>query len=127
MFRYAALMLLELSRPSNRKVTTILANMPTGLNGMYHLILRRLDPTYAELRKTILTWMTLAKRPIRVPEIAYAFAAGDSEEEFDPDDMIMIGREDILLACGCLVEIFNDDELRFTHFSIKEFLLQPPE
>jgi hypothetical protein len=128
MFRYAALMLEELQIPSKKKITAIIKNMPKGLNGMYEAILLRLDCSEqtAELRRDILMWITMAKRPMAVDEMAYAYGTVVGED-FDPDEIRLADKEQMLKACGSLVEIFDGDKLRFTHLSVKEFLLQSPE
>ncbi|KAI5778348.1 hypothetical protein EDC01DRAFT_791105, partial [Geopyxis carbonaria] len=137
MFRYAALVMGELNLPTQgpRGVKDILAQMPRGLNGMYRHILLRLERTNADLindlcRKMLL-WISMAYRPITVDEMAYAFSVGDPDDYesngFDPEQQLLATRDHMLLACGSLIEIFNGDKLRFSHLSVKEFLLQPRE
>jgi hypothetical protein len=125
MFRYAALMLEELQVPSKQKITNIIKKMPKGLYGMYEAILLRLDwsEQTAELRREILMWITMAKRPVTVAEMAYAYGTV-AGEDFDPEEITLADRTQMLNACGSLVEIFDGDKLRFTHLSVKEFLLQ---
>jgi hypothetical protein len=57
----------------------------------------------------------------------YACATMDGEKSFDPDDVILASQEQILQSCGSLLEIFDGDKLRFTHRTVKEFLLHSPE
>lgn len=129
MFRYAALMLEELKISDKKKIPARLKNMPRGLNGMYESMLLRLDRSQhaAELRREVLMWVAMAKRPVTVDEMAYAYGTEVGEEEFDPNAIRLADRTQILNACGSLVEIFEDTKLRFTHLSVKEFLLQSPQ
>ncbi|KAF8243907.1 hypothetical protein K440DRAFT_663812 [Wilcoxina mikolae CBS 423.85] len=129
MFRYAALMLDELNIAKKKKITAILENMPKGLNGMYEAMLLRLDWSLhtAELRREILMWVAMAKRPVTVDEMAYAYATETGEEDFNPDEKRLATPNQMLTACGSLVEIFDGNKLRFTHLSVKEFLFQSPQ
>lgn len=134
MFRYAALMINEPNTASRKNINNVLNNMPDGLNEMYELILLRLEERhpkkYLELRQRILLWIATAFRPVRVDEMAYACAVDDGEEDFKPAEKRLATKKDMLEACGSLIEVFKNDsgndELRFTHFTVKEFLLQPP-
>ena len=125
MFRYAALMLDQLCRPSNETIEQRLAVIPSGLSGIYVWILEHLDENDLDLRKKVLLWVTMAVRPITVDEMALAYATqGDGPEaKFDPSRKVMAEAKDFLIACGPLVEITPDNTLQFTHFSVKEFLL----
>lgn len=127
MFRYAALVLMELHRPTVRKVSATLRSMPKGLFGMYELILLHLHPEDLDIRRKILLWIAMAYRPVTVDEMAYACAVEDTDDDFDPTDYPLLTADDIRRVCGSLVEIFDDDQLRFTHLSVKEFLLQSPQ
>jgi len=132
MFRYAALMINELDLASTKDIADVLGDMPDGLNGMYELILLRLherQPRNAQiqLRKTILLWVAIVYRPVRVDEMAYACATKAGEKDFDPNNKRLATSEDILSACGSLIDISNNNELRFTHASVKDFLCQSLE
>ena len=129
MFRYVALMLDELNRPSFRKVPALLDSMPAGLYGFYELILLQLNPDGLFLRKKVLSSIAMAYRPMTVEEMAYALAAEDPDidGDFTPDDYLLVEEEHIRRACGSLVEITPQKELRFTHLSVKEFLLRNPQ
>lgn len=129
MFRYAALMLEDLRRPTSKsqKVSALLESMPSGLYGMYELILLRLNPGDMDFRRKVLLSITMAYRPMTVEEMAYAWAAEDADSDFDPEEYLLITADDIRRACGSLVEITNGNELRFTHLSVRDFLLQSPE
>ncbi|KAF8540468.1 ankyrin repeat-containing domain protein [Trichophaea hybrida] len=126
MFKYAALLLDQLDSPSTTSIPEMLKSPPKGLNGMYEHILLRLDNQNWEIRKKILYWVGMAKRPLSVEELAYACAVRDDEENFDPSEKRLATEENILSYCSPLIEIVNDT-VQFTHLSVREFLLQKGE
>ena len=140
-------MLEELSQPSRKKISERLRMMPKGIIGMYELMLQRLGPRKNEdeiqrfgpmeesendeeilhIRKRALMWVAMVREPVRVCEMQYACATVDGDTSFDPHDVSLPSEEQLLKSCGSLVEIFDGDKLRFTHLTVKEFLLLPPE
>jgi hypothetical protein len=68
MFRYAALLLDQLNRPSRISISDMIRSPPSGLYEMYEFVLLRLeqDNRYHEFRKTIFFWVVMAKRPLSV-------------------------------------------------------------
>ena len=96
---------------------------------MYESILSRLESANTSchnrgLRRTLLHWVAMAMRPLKVNELAYACAAqSENSEEFDPAGKTLIDTAYILEICGPLIEIVNDT-VQFTHLSAKEFLFQ---
>ena len=126
-FRYAALLLEELNEPGV-DVAKMLDSPPKGLDGMYESILLRLESAAAvrtygsnrEIRKTLIYWVAIAIRPLKVNELAYAYAAQNEDEDFDLADKTLIDKEYILEICRPLMEIVNNT-VQFTHLSAKEF------
>ena len=118
-------MLDQLCRPSDISIKESLSLIPSGLNGIYSWILEHLNKDDLRLRKKVLLWVAMAVRPITVDEMGLAYATRDdgSEAKFDPAGKIMAKAKDFLIACGPLIEITPDNTLQFTHFSVKEFLL----
>ena len=128
MFRYAALLLEGLNGPGV-DVAKMLDSPPRGLDGMYESILSRLELgnrscNHRGLRRTLLHWVAMAMRPLKVNELAYACAAqNEGSEVFDPAGKTLIDTTCILEICGPLIEIVNGT-VQFTHLSAKEFLFQ---
>ena len=131
MFRYAALLLEELNDPGV-DVAKMLDSPPSGLDGMYESILFRLElsdrtgSSHRETRKTLLHWVALAMRPLKVSELAYAYAVQNEEEGFDLAGKTFIDKKYILEICGPLIEVVKDTA-QFTHLSAKEFFFQKPK
>lgn len=125
MFRYAALLLEELtsSRAPEMTVQQKLSLIPPGLGGIYIWILEHLNESYLMIRKKIFIWLTIAARPVTVAEMSLACITQDGEIGFDPSTKAELDGEYFLTVCGPLVEITSADTLQFTHFSVKEFLL----
>ena len=132
MFRYAALLLDELNSPDAMfDIPVMLHRPPADLNEMYDDILRRLESTDTkqqkqrsrEIRRKILTWIGMARRPLRVDELAYACAVRDGEEKIDLMQRLLHGEQDLLGKCGPLVEIVGG-VAQYTHLSVREYLFQ---
>ncbi|CAG8690962.1 13690_t:CDS:2, partial [Acaulospora colombiana] len=124
-----ALVIEELNEPSPEPISKRLQAMPKGISGMYELILRRLGSRGGgwehKLRQKLLLWVTLVNRPLKVPEMQYAYVTVEGDKSFDPDIVVLPTAKQMLAACGPLLEVTSEDELRFTHRTVKEFLLQP--
>ena len=132
MFRYAALLLDELNSPDAiSDIPVMLHRPPADLNEMYDNILLRLEladtrqqkQRSREIRRKILTWVGMAKRPLRVNELAYACAVGDGEETIDLTKRLLYNEQDILGKCGPLVEIVRGI-VQYTHLSVREYLFR---
>jgi len=127
----SALLLEELKKPSRKNISDWLKSIPRVLTGMYQVILERLDSNGDEekkqMRERILLLVAMALRPIKVSEMQYACVTEDGEECFDPEDKTLLSKEEMLEACGSLVVISDEDVLRFSHSTVKEFILQPQE
>jgi hypothetical protein len=76
------------------------------------------------MRQKLLLWVTLAHRPLKVAEMQYAWATIEGKKSFDPDAVALPTAKQMVASCGPLLEISNEDTLRFTHRTVKEFLLQ---
>jgi hypothetical protein len=69
--------------------------------------------------------VTLSHRPVTVVEMQYVCVTSEGHRSFDPDVVILPAVEQILTSCGGLVAMVNEDQLRFTRHTVREFLLQP--
>ena len=122
-------------------MSTRLSTMPTGIAGMYELMLCRLfddskrthGPSYSQLmlrmRKRILLWISMERSPQSILNVQYACVTVD-ETSFDPDTIPPPPKSQVLGVCGSLVEIGTNDGLecfRFSHRTVREFLLSPPD
>jgi hypothetical protein len=119
----------ELNEPSPQLIKDRLKTMPKGITGMYELILRRLsskgNPWEHIMRRKLLLWVTLGVRPVKVSEMQYACVTIDGQKSFDPDGVVLPTVKQMIALCGPLLEVYGQNQLRFTHRTVKEFLLQP--
>ena len=132
MFRYAALLLDELNSPDAIfDIPVMLHRPPADLNEMYDNILLRLESMDTkqqkqrsrDIRRKILTWIGMAKEPLRVDELAYACAVRDGEEKIDLTQRLLHSEQDLLDKCGPLVEIVGSIA-QYTHLSVREYLFR---
>jgi hypothetical protein len=79
------------------------------------------------MRRRMLMWVTMAFRPVTVAEMQYTCMIVDGNKSFDPDQVVLPSQKQMLACCGSLLEVFDGNKLRFTHRTVKEFLLQPLE
>jgi hypothetical protein len=55
----------------------------------------------------------------------YAWVTIEGRKSFNPDVVVLPTAKQMVASCGPLLEVSNEDTLRFTHRTVKEFLLQP--
>jgi len=126
MFRYATLMLEDLSKPSKLKLQHRLATLPSGIYELYELMLAKLPEESLEFRQSLFRWLILSHRELKLSELGILYAT-EGMQEFDIDDVVLIETaEEVLEACGSLVEVDESQRVRFSHLSVKEFLLLDP-
>lgn len=133
MFLWAKLMLEELRKSSTTlEVLERLRSLPRGLEKAYTLVLdklvARLDTHELKLAQNVVTFATVARRPLQVLEMAYIHAmnlkldASDGGKAFD-QYLLLDPTETILRVCGSLVSI-SDDQIRLVHPSLRRFLVR---
>ncbi|KAF8544345.1 hypothetical protein BDD12DRAFT_34782 [Trichophaea hybrida] len=106
----------NLKKPSRKNISDRLKSAPRALSSMYEVILERLDSDgneeKKEMRDRIFLWVAMAFRPLTLPEMQYACVTEDGKDCFDPTEKTLPSKEEILEACGSLVEISEEDTLR---------------
>ena len=132
MFLWAKLMVDELSRSSTPfHVRERLRNLPRGLEDAYRYLLlqlfKRLDPLDIDLAQRVLAFTTAACRTMDLKEVQYACALDSLSTSADStldDHLLPYPEKTILDVCGDFISI-RDGQVRFVHFSVKEFLTRP--
>jgi hypothetical protein len=112
--------------------------MPSTLNETYDSILLRIDPSYWELAKTALRWITVAQQPLTAEELVEActvkFDAGGlapKESKLTPTQIALLLRHFVIIETGETTTdhsspaAYNRDYVAFAHFSVKEYLTIP--
>ncbi|KAK4221585.1 hypothetical protein QBC38DRAFT_504774 [Podospora fimiseda] len=122
-FLYAKLALNAFLEPT-ANLQQPLQQLPADLNTIYTNLLlehRRLSGVSKDLQLLILSWVTHARRSLRLPELAKAITikAGDASCWDD----IETTKDLVKAACGPLLDILPDDTVTVIHHSFTVFLL----
>jgi hypothetical protein len=115
-------------RPLKRPkiVREVLETLPKTLDETYERILLRLstetEDNLVQLRRT-LAFVTFAKRPMTVAELAQAVVVEIRGKRLD-DDAAFYDPKDLLSLCRPLIDVSpSTGLLGFVHYSVQEFLL----
>ena len=102
--------------------------MPETLDETYERTLLDIDKDNWEYAHRLFQCMVVARRPLRVEELAefLAFESGDGgrltfQEDWRPEDP----RDTVLSTCSSLITVVNVEGstvIQFSHFSVKEYL-----
>ena len=124
---YCQLEMLRHSLPQN--VPHILSQLPASLDETYTRVLKEIGKTDKFCAYRLLQCLTVARRPLRVGELAEILALDfDAEEgipELKENWRWKDEQEAVLSTCSSLISVVGDDDHRvvqFSHFSVKEFL-----
>ena len=104
-FRWVALQLAELAKCSSRyEIDIQLAELPKGLDEVYHRILKNVDDKHRADTKMFLQWLAFCKRPMTIEEIAETITADFSDicPVFNQDKRYA-DPWDVLLRCSGFV------------------------
>ncbi|KAG5809640.1 hypothetical protein H9Q74_005480 [Fusarium xylarioides] len=130
MFLLARLHLDSLRDKLRRKeVLRALENLPTGaeaLNIAYTEAIERIDsqrPGCRDLAKSVLTWISIARRPLTTSELRHALAVELDETELDECNLPEL--EDMLSYCEGLVVVDEKSNIiSLVHYTTQEYLDQ---
>lgn len=112
------------------KLSQKLHSIPLTIEGIYQEILQGIPPRDVEIVQKILSWLTVARRPLYLSELVQAIsiradspllsvrAASTSVQLTDP-----CSEEDISRLCGLLAITTQEGVVRFRHPSVRRFLL----
>ncbi|KAL1695374.1 hypothetical protein GGG16DRAFT_45732 [Schizophyllum commune] len=127
MFRWVQCQLETLRRcRSSYAVENTLRHLPTSLNETYERILKAIDRSDAHdqhIARRALQWLVGSFRTLTVWEINDALLIQFGESQLSRGAFFDV--RDVLDACGSLVYCENDT-VRLSHATVKEFLAQTP-
>jgi ankyrin repeat protein len=109
-------------------IRRVLEELPKSLDETYDRILREIRKPIQKYARRLLFCLAAAVRPLRVEELADVLAIDFNTEGFpklNPDRRWVDSERAVMSACSSLVIIVKDGDsrvVRFSHFSIKEFL-----
>ena len=122
MFLWTKLMIGQIaSQATLDAVEKALNDLPPDLPQTYLRILSNLQ--VGPYLKRILQWLCMSNRTLRAQELKLILEIAHSDTAYNSKRAILNDFSDVLGAsCGPLVEL-HEEEVRFTHFTVKEFLL----
>lgn len=110
------------------KLSTLLSGS-TALSKAYDGAIERIESQWAEdiaLAKTVLSWITSARRLLTSEEIRHALAVKLHHQQLDSDNIYDL--EDIISVCAGLVTVDQkSDTIRLVHYTTQEYFtsIQP--
>ena len=118
-FLWVALVCKELSKVRQQKVKSLLGKIPVGLIPLYERMLDQVldqdDEDGIELSRRIMCTVTLAKRPLRLKEIAVF--ANISDDEGNDERHV----EELIGLCGSFLTV-REETVYWVHQSAKDYL-----
>ncbi|OCL07885.1 hypothetical protein AOQ84DRAFT_267871, partial [Glonium stellatum] len=99
-------------------------SLPKTLDETYLRILSNIYSDYSRDAFKILQWLSFSYHPVTLNEISEMLAIDlDKIPRYDPDQRLQ-DPKDVLSICGSLISISdNDNVVRLSHYSVKEYLL----
>ncbi|KAK2798717.1 hypothetical protein FQN50_008755 [Emmonsiellopsis sp. PD_5] len=118
-----------LDQYTKKKVLSALDKLAKG-SGALHLAydeaIKTIEnqlPGKAVLAKSVLSWITYAKRPLTTEELCHALAVELGEVELDPDNIPDV--EDLVSVCAGLVTVDQESNIiRLVHYTTQEYFEQ---
>ena len=126
-FLYVSLVLYDIKRTKiMSQVIQKLQELPSDLNKVYDRILRLIDADCEEIAKIVLCWVTVARRPLTIDELAMALAFGTGRWKKNtlPPEEFLDELRDCFRSCEPLVYVDPErNTINLVHQSAKEYLL----
>ncbi|KAH9011703.1 hypothetical protein EDB83DRAFT_2557076 [Lactarius deliciosus] len=129
MFRWVFCQLETLQHCLPQNVPHVLCQLPATLDETYVRVLKEIGKTNQFYAHRLLQCLTVAKRPLRVDELAEILALDFTAEEGIPELKENWRWKDeeeaVLSTCSSLISVVGPSfhhMVQFSHFSVKEFL-----
>ncbi|KAK0757926.1 hypothetical protein N5P37_009218, partial [Trichoderma harzianum] len=126
MFLAARLRLQSLQRTTTPNEVTADLNNSATYDEHYTNMMKIIDnqsEQEKELASSVLSWLILAKRPMRVTELQHAVSVKPGESKFDHGNMPDIGR--MVSVCAGLVKVGDESKIiELIHHTAQEYLQQ---
>ena len=112
------------NQTSARHVSKALESLPDKLSKTFGDAIDRIksqSQEYWRLARKVISWISYAKRPLKISELREILAVEPRDTKFDPSGLHE--RDLILEVCCGLVSIDEQDEtVRLVHYSLQEYL-----
>jgi WD40 repeat protein len=112
-----------------KEVKERLNNLPKGSGAYSHAyqgIMKRVErqgPKSVEFAKSVLSWVTCAKRPLIISELQHALAVEIGSHEFNQEHLPHA--QDLISVCAGLVSVDEDNNtIRLFHYTAQEYFEQ---
>ncbi|KIW32934.1 hypothetical protein, variant [Cladophialophora immunda] len=124
MILYARLVLDNISYLSSlHSIKEELSALPRGLDEAYGRILLRITEVLSKIDrgqvKRILSWIAGSQVSLQKRELEAAFSIREGVRSISKESRVFLN---VLHLCGPIVEVQDDDTIRFVHFTAKQFL-----
>ena len=93
------------------------------VSGLCQQILEQVSSEYNTFAKAALSWIALARRPLKLSEIRKAIEIGSFEPTRDESNIETMSEEIISKAFGGFVQVAEDGSCYFVHSAVQEFLV----
>jgi hypothetical protein len=116
-----------------KQIRETLNSLPSGLPAIYGRMLLRIPPDQRASTRTLLQWVALATRPLRLPELAAAISMPESLPQMETEQVT----RDLVILCGSLlrteepredpeygIKIVQGQEVSLVHQSARDYLLR---
>jgi ankyrin repeat protein len=116
-----------------KQIQETLKSLPSGLPAIYGRMLLSIPPDQRDSARTLLQWVALAARPLRLPELAAAISMPESLPWVEVEQ----ATRDLIILCGPLLrtekprkepyyrfEIVQGQEVSLVHQSVRDYLLR---
>ena len=126
-FLYVSLVVQDLAEAETfSEVRQALQDLPSDLNNIYNRILGQIDAKRQKIAKSVLCWVTGARRPLTVDELAMARAVGTGErrENTMPQKDRVDELKNDFKCCKPLIYVDTESStVNLVHQSAKDYLL----
>lgn len=104
-------------------VEAALSDLPNTLDETYDRILENIDRQHLEYAQTAFALLIVTCRPLKVEELAEAVVVAPYCKAIDIDDRLFDPKDIIKICGGLVVWVADTNEVRFAHYSVREYLL----
>lgn len=112
-----------LQKRTCKQIQETLKSFPGGLPAIYGRMLLRIPPDQRNSARTLLQWVALAARPLRLSELAAAIFMPESLPQVEIEQ----ATRDLIILCGPLLRIEETREVQrvsLVHQSVRDYLLR---
>jgi hypothetical protein len=104
-------------------VESALSDLPNTLDETYDRILGNIDSQNLDYARTAFAILVVTCRPLKVEELAEAVVVVPYSKAIDIDDRLFDPKYIIKICGGLVVWVADTNEVRFAHYSVREYLL----